>query len=277
MAAVAIAGLLAYMPAYYVSWARYTQMTGLLVLAPLCLLTAELMQAERRRPWLLALTALLLAGLALVHYRVLAFYVTFWLCYAVWALWRPQWPAGGCWGAGRYRRNPGAGGAGRHGALGVALCAGRGAHGDRRARGLGGHDSYNTSFSTDLLKVGWTPALLIWAGLGAVWAAVRRAWRLAWVVPWVGLWLLLANLAVLGLPNTWFLNSAAVIISFWVPVGILGAGWPLRPGRGCWPWGGDCGRSTDGAWRWLSSWRRPWPCLSWAPGGWWISSTPPLS
>ena len=40
----------------------------------------------------------------------------------------------------------------------------------------------------------------------------------------MGLWFLLANLSVLGLPNSWFLNNSAVIISFWVPVGILG-GW----------------------------------------------------
>ena len=236
--AVAIAGLLAYMPAYYVSWSRYTQMVGLLVLAPLCLLTAELMRSPGRRRGMLATAAALLAGLALVHYRVLAFYVAFWLCYAVWALFVPERSAQQSSEDARpapTRRRILVGLASTAGILALAAlvlilpwiwrfveAVAPTVVGVPGA--LAAPDSYNTGFPADLLKVGWTQALLIWAGLGAAWAVIRRAWRLVWVLPWVGLWFLLANLAVLGLENTWFLNNSAVVISFWVPVGILG-GW----------------------------------------------------
>ena len=183
VAAVAIAGLLAYMPAYYVSWARYTQMAGLLMLAPLCLLSAELMRPAPRDRSVLAIAAVLLAGLVLVHYRVLAFYVTFWLCYAVWALWQPSEQ--------RTRRLPAPAQAPQRMPLRQAVGALAGAAGVlalaalvvtlpwvwRFVRAVAptvigvpgalAADSSSTSFSTDLLQVGWTPALLIWAGLGA--------------------------------------------------------------------------------------------------------------
>ncbi|NTV65522.1 MAG: hypothetical protein HGA65_18585, partial [Oscillochloris sp.] len=69
-AALAV-GLISAMPAYYVSWGRYTQLCGLLMLPGLAIAWGEALRVGGRSRW--ALVALLLAGLSLVHFRVLLF------------------------------------------------------------------------------------------------------------------------------------------------------------------------------------------------------------
>lgn len=86
--AALITGLVSIMPAYYLSWGRYTQLTGLLML---CSLAIAWETALRRggRGWRLA-TAIVLAGLSLVHVRMLIFGVALVAALSlVWALDRP--------------------------------------------------------------------------------------------------------------------------------------------------------------------------------------------
>ena len=45
--AALVVGLLAIFPAYYVSWGRYTQLTGLLLLPPLMIVWLELLKDSR--------------------------------------------------------------------------------------------------------------------------------------------------------------------------------------------------------------------------------------
>ncbi len=116
--AALVVGLLSIFPAYYVSWGRYTQLTGLLLLPPLMIIWLELLKATRTqlapclsnvsrtkdegrrtnvnaanlRPssfvlrlveqnnlvlGLAIVLALLLAGLSLIHFIVLAFALCF--------------------------------------------------------------------------------------------------------------------------------------------------------------------------------------------------------
>lgn len=96
--AAAISGLISVFPGYYVTWGRYTQLTGLLLLGPVM---AVIVTALRPLPPAPAepaavpgafartnaqgtavlrlgmLLAILISGLVLVHYRVLVFAVTF--------------------------------------------------------------------------------------------------------------------------------------------------------------------------------------------------------
>ncbi|HJT17570.1 MAG TPA: hypothetical protein VJ853_09290, partial [Thermoanaerobaculia bacterium] len=65
LAAATIATLVSMLPAYYVSWGRYTQLSGLLLLPPLLIAT------WRARD--VVLIALLAAGLFLIHVRVALF------------------------------------------------------------------------------------------------------------------------------------------------------------------------------------------------------------
>lgn len=66
--AAASVGLVSWFPAYFVSWGRYTQMTGLLLVTPALLVLWQL--RTRIRAGTLLAAIILLAGLALVHVRV---------------------------------------------------------------------------------------------------------------------------------------------------------------------------------------------------------------
>lgn len=83
--AVLLAGLLAPMPMYYVNWGRYTQLAGQVILVSGVYLMWETLTARQAGWRLPVLTALLLAGLALTHLRVVIlaglFLAAFWLIY----------------------------------------------------------------------------------------------------------------------------------------------------------------------------------------------------
>lgn len=71
--AAALAAVVSFFPAYYVSWGRYTHLCGTLIL-PLIPLAASRMRT--REPGTIVATAILSAGLALVHIRMALFAAT---------------------------------------------------------------------------------------------------------------------------------------------------------------------------------------------------------
>lgn len=71
--AAALPATLFWLPAYYLSWSRFTQLAGLVALPTAWLLLRDAMRCGARpRRWLLA--AAVCAGLSLVHVRVMAFF-----------------------------------------------------------------------------------------------------------------------------------------------------------------------------------------------------------
>lgn len=224
--AATVVGCLSYMPAYYASWGRYTQLTGLLILPLACMATIWLLAPGRRQRGHWVIGVISVAGLVLTHYRVLVFYATFWLCYPLLLLWRER-GSRSIWA--RLAR--------------VALVLGClvflvslpwvGRLLLRIIPNVGSiyggwfvNEELDTSFPTGLLNVGWTRQLLIVAGVGAVWGLVRRRGEIILIPIWVGLWLLVANLHLLGLRDIWLVHNSSVVISFWLPMGVL-CGWLL--------------------------------------------------
>lgn len=221
--AALVVGALSFLPAYFVSWGRYTQLTGLLLLPAACLVTAWQLGAPSSRRGELFLAGLLLAGMALTHYRVLVFYALFWLCYPALALWRAR-GAKVAW-IGLVERGAALGG------LALALAS------PWAARLLlrivprvdvlyGGWDAsagYN-AFPSFLLDVGWMRQLLYAAAVGAAWALLRNKGEMIVLSAWVELWFLAANLHVLGLFDLWLVHNESVVISLWLPVSVL-CGW----------------------------------------------------
>lgn len=67
--------LVSWLPAYYVSWGRYTHLAGILVLIPFCISLWRLHTVPTRGHWFT--TVLLAAGLILIHIRVALFGLTF--------------------------------------------------------------------------------------------------------------------------------------------------------------------------------------------------------
>ncbi len=83
-------------PAYFVSWGRYTQLMGMILLPGAVILTMELVERSKKTSasftlWraidfrLTILGAVALAGLFLTHYRVLVFYFCFLLPYLLYS------------------------------------------------------------------------------------------------------------------------------------------------------------------------------------------------
>jgi hypothetical protein len=85
LGAAIIVGFVSIMPAYYVNWGRYTQLAGHVLVAIAIGLTARLMSRGFRRGDI-ALVAICVGGLVVVHYRVLIFYGLFGLALGAWQL-----------------------------------------------------------------------------------------------------------------------------------------------------------------------------------------------
>lgn len=205
--AVAIVSLF---PAYYLSWGRYSQLIGLILLIVILGLAWQL---SLRRWWSGALIlAGLLGALALIHYRVMIFamfalgtlfflipltaqsrlFYTGMLALVLAAPW--LWHLTEPWFV-RLMTNP-------------AL--------------LAASNNYN-AFPLDYF-VSPLQSLWLWAAVGvAVAAWLSRAHS----VQWLGLWVLM-TFGVLNLgPGSWLVNNNSWVISLFVP-GALALGWGLH-------------------------------------------------
>jgi len=183
-----VVGLISIMPAYYVSWGRYTQLTGLLMLPALAICWHAGLRAPSRR--LLVYSALLLAGLCIVHFRVLIFALG--LVGAVGVVWALA--------ADRARLRAGINFAFPSALLAIALAgpwlwliAWRALFPAFEQPALQlGEDSYNM-LNQDLLWAGQNRLLIALALVAALWGFRRRARPAIEQVGWVGALVVLAN------------------------------------------------------------------------------------
>ncbi|MFW6097236.1 MAG: hypothetical protein ACOC9Z_04135, partial [Chloroflexota bacterium] len=212
-----------FFPAYYVTWGRFTQLTGALLLAPLVAVTWLLARSHRswRRAWWLV--AILAAGLFLIHLRVFLVYVPFAMLAAVAALGRGSWlRALGALLAATL--------------LGLALVAPRMWELMSLAAGSGLLATSGASYATfpvGYVTTGWERWFLILGGLafaGLAWRASRRlrSWRrglgaLAGVT--LGGWAALVALLLSGrlpqIPAVWLINLNSAYILIFVPLALL--------------------------------------------------------
>jgi hypothetical protein len=222
---VIITGLLSSMPLYYVNWGRYTQLAGQVILPVAVWLTLELGEREKRHLGLNLLMILVMAGLALTHYRVVLFFLLF---VALWLVWvalrfRHDWPRlRAVWL--------------RIGLTGLAallltwpwiqVTLGGNLPEILRALLMVRPSSdfirgdYNAIGSLTFFAPYWLAALAV---LGAVWGGVRRQASLLLIAIWIGLLFGLSNPDRLGLPGTGIVNNFAVLIALYLPLGILAA------------------------------------------------------
>ena len=193
---------LTYMPAYYVSWGRYTQLTGLVMLPVILGLTVRLVTSRPRARSVVAL-AVLVGGLAVTHYRVLLYYSLFWVALALLAL------SGAC---GRGTRVRAALSTVRW-ALATAILAllaiaPWAIHLVRTALVPFGQvygswiatPSTETLVPTTLLHFGHTDWVLAAAAAGLALAIARRRWLLVLLGVWSGLCLFVSDPGLMGCP-----------------------------------------------------------------------------
>ncbi len=95
-------GFISIMPAYYVNWGRYTQLAGQVLLMGALVFLSRLLSGNWRRSDL-ALTAFCVAGLMVVHYRVLIFFGLYAVAFGAWQMIVHRHEVGGvlrAWGRG---------------------------------------------------------------------------------------------------------------------------------------------------------------------------------
>lgn len=204
-------GLLSVMPAYYVSWGRYTLLSGLLMLPAALMSSRGAVQQPTPRRMILASIAL--AGLSLVHFVVFVFALLW--CLALIVTERPkQWPVllalGG--GAGLLTL-PWLGFIASQAQLGAGAAA----------TYVAGNVSYN-ALPFELLWASNNQILLLLSGLSALVCYRRRRAEAALIAIWSALVVLLANPTVLGLPYLSFITNETVVICLFVPCALLLSG-----------------------------------------------------
>jgi hypothetical protein len=272
--AALVVGLLSIFPAYYVSWGRYTQLTGLLLLPPLIAVWLELLRAPARR--LAIVLALLLAGLSLIHFIVLVFALCFMAASGIaWAV-----------GARRAAIRSGLLYLAGSGMLALALAGpwlwGLGARallrlGNGQAKPLAVVGGDYFALDPSLLWAGHNRLLIGFALLAALWGVRKRVhvvvvqliwlaalfvlanpWLVLLVLPLAGVMLLVWGLArrrrllvlvgaamllpnpllIDSLPYLALINTESVLISLFLPIGVL------------------LGGGATMVWEWLERWRR---------------------
>jgi hypothetical protein len=250
-----IVGLISIMPAYYVSWGRYTQLTGLVLMPSTIVFTMRgLGQPGRLVDWetgksvdsetrklvdsgtglrvydhtsirvyestTLVIAAISVAGLLLTHYRVLIFYGGFVLAYLLYETFA-------------YRGEPSK----------FIRCWGRVAVVCLLAvlltlpwlvnlvqallpletipSRMVGPPSYNV-VPYDLIMVRHNRGLIALSICGFLWGVYKRERAVIVTALWVVIVSVITNPTIFGFPSTWLVNNASLAISLFVPFAILG-------------------------------------------------------
>ena len=230
---VVVAGLLSPMPAFYINWGRYAQLAAQVIL-PVALwmiwdIADDIQETDRRNwyklPWTkLVLTSVVISGMLLYEYRMAYIILTFILAFCVVQFMKYRIANIRFW----LRE------------LSAILIIGvtsiilflpwgiRIAHGN-----LLNYTSFNSNINTllDLVKQNYLTwqNILFYVPLGiVVLALVSWVWSIAkkdWLALSLGIWMLLMaavySLVLLRIPWAQYVQSFAVIISLYIPVGLL--------------------------------------------------------
>lgn len=256
--AALIVGTVSLMPAFYLSWGRYTQLTGLVLLPTAVALALDALRSvpdqggEDAPPVLrrVLLASVAAAGLFLTHYRVALFFGAFVIAHLLVASWAN-------------RRSPERVRAAWAQGAGVVLLAAvfvlpwlinvasiwvsRAVLGGQWQ----GTPGYN-AVPRELLWVGKNRGLAVLAGMGLLWGLLRREHGVITLCIVCALLVVMANPSIFGLPTPWLFNNAALVIAFFVPlsfgVGCLG-GWGMDRVRSWLPerWHGAYGWTAAAA------------------------------
>ncbi len=217
-----IVGLVSFFPGFYLAWGRYTQLTGMLVLGPALGLVWRLVAPSPRqgqgvaplRPALgLAVgVGVLMAGIELIHYRVLAFSSVFVLAALAFGA-RGGWKRVGV--AALIAGVLTAPWLARLAILAVLPILASPA----RAASSSSYNAFPWFYFQGALERGWLGVAVV----AAAWGMVRKK-RAMWALAgWVAAASALLNIG----PGTWIVNNNSWAISLFLP-GAVAAGWGAR-------------------------------------------------
>lgn len=221
--AAIITGFLTPMPAYYTSWGRYTELTGLLILPVALALILILMDGKttKRKSWIIFLGAISTGGLFMVHYRVIVFLGCLILSYLIihflskkidpstnliWVVLLVFSVAV----AGILSVFPW-----MYSTLASTVLP---MINSSSGNSVGFFHDFSWAYLTSALG----KQTLVLTGLGLIWAMIKRV-RFAYILlVWTFLLFLLANLVALHLPGGGLISNLSVEIMLFMPISILG-------------------------------------------------------
>ena len=225
--AALITGVFTPMPAYYASWGRYTQLTGLLIL-PAGLVWAKLARETSSpggRVRVIFLSTLTFSGLFLTHYRTAAFLGSLLLVYALVEILFPRL------GNGESRLTVLKKFAFIFIPAGVLAAVLTSPWLIPTLSRLILPKSQAWSGETKTLFADFVPryltaklgtSTLILAGSGLILAFLRKKRFALTLSIWILILFGLANIGVLGLPGQGFINNTSVEITLFIPISLLG-------------------------------------------------------
>ena len=236
-----VTGIFLPMPAYYTSWGRYTQLTGLIILPTAFVFALMLLHhysfrknnkndPEKRnvRIRLLIVSSITIAGLFLTHYRVFAFLIILIVSYIVILLFKMLFDK--AHNKSNFTR-------------GMLLIGFAGIFTivlifpwfietlstlfiPRITVNPGGTPSLFNDFSWAYLTSAYGTISMIVAAIGFIVSIIQKRVYAFVLAIWVLLLFLLANANALGLPGAHFVNNTSVEIILFIPISIL-AGYGL--------------------------------------------------
>ncbi len=228
--AAAIAGLVCWLPAYYLNWGRYTQLAGQLMLPVGLVLTWEAARGERGY-WRAALAGgVVAAAIGLTHYRVAVFYLAGVLVAACAAAAARACASDRASARSRLARlGSTLAGLALLAVLALALVLpwlpsllAKSAEAAQQvaARGDVGQTDY---FTLDFVLIMGLPKVFLTMSLAAgAWmlARARRRPLGALILVWLALLIFLANPEASGIPSG-FLENGSVIVALYLPASLL--------------------------------------------------------
>jgi len=259
--AALISGVITPMPAYYTSWGRYTQLTGLLILPTSYKLIRDLIEKQAslfprasltqgiKQNWKdYLLASISCAGLFLIHYRVIAFLGC--LLIADYIIRRLR----ECFGRVRTKWSKTEGASNNTNnttplpqpftlfdslvqeIITITIVAFlsilfilpwlpatlTSLFIPKLSLWQGARTAAFDGFAWNYLTAAWGKYSLYLAGLGILWSVLRRPSFVPTLILWTGLLFLLANLGVWGLAGSGFINNTSVAITLFIPISTLG-------------------------------------------------------
>ncbi len=209
-----IVSLVSLLPAYYLSWGRYTLLAGLLLVPAVMLASLELLRSRGWRS--LALLSLLLAGLSLIHF--VAFSLALLWCAAAWLVQPDDLPQ-----RGRTLRS-----FALVGGLTLLLTAPWIGLLLRQTAAVSTASSplriVGSDYNSMPLELLWLPGnrMLVVGALVAAYLGLRqRSGSTMTVLLWTLLVLCCANPVWFGLPYLSFFNNRIVVLALFLPAGLL--------------------------------------------------------
>ncbi len=218
-----ITGFLTPMPAYYTSWSRFTELTGLLLLPVVLVMLKSWLdeKADRKFRWKLGLGAITAAGLFMIHYRVVVFLACLILGYLVVYF--------------AFIRQPDQVRSSRIMLFITAMALLSivfilpwfiptllSTFLPRMSTPISGSARLFQDFPWPYLTSALGKQAIAIAGLGLLWSIIKER-SIAFVITlWILLLFILANLDVIKLPGSGLITNISVEIILFIPISILG-------------------------------------------------------